>query len=201
MKAYKIRNAKGAKLTETQLEELATRLQRALAKRGFITGCERIGLSGVKIGLGGKCFTIDTDRHGYNGRWLPAWQQVIPGVDYKRTNLPTWCERVQFNEVVNDVFDAFKLSATIKSGLYTVRDGTKARTEDDWYDDAANQKQGHYSVDASDTIVKLTDDELQAMQNARKAYRREQARERRKAEENRIIDALVSRDELKYEGE
>lgn len=180
MKAYKIRNSNGQKLTTAQLEELSQRLQRQLKRNHFITHCSPIGQSGVKIGLNGKCFTIDVKALGYNGRFLQSWQRKIDGVDYKLTNLPTWEERVMFNDIVNDVFDAMKISAAIKSGVFVVRDYVKGRrSESDWQRDAL--KPGLVQVD-TDSIVKMTDEDLTAMKNARRMHRSELARVRRAEE-------------------
>ena len=66
-----------------------------------------------------------------------------------RTNVPTWNQRVTYNNVVNQVLTFFNVSANVKSGDYTVRHGLEAMTERDWYNQkpmwvTMNEDKGYY---------------------------------------------------------
>lgn len=124
MKATKMR-LKGRKtLTAAQMQRLITSLKRELKRAGFITEVFTINRSSLQIGLRGKSFTVDTSIHGYN---------AIMGIHvnskkgYKRTTIPVWNQRVTFNHIVNDCFDALKVDAAIRSGIFTVRDCVTGR--------------------------------------------------------------------------
>lgn len=177
MKVYKIRNARGEKLTEAKLEQLASVIYRKLKAAGFITDVERVGLSGLRIGLHMKCFVVDTDMHGYNAR-MPYVNRYVGTIDttgsvvgFKRTNIPTWDQRVAFNNILNDVLSTYRVSATIKSGPFTVRDGLTVYTERDWLAEA--------NYNQVEQIVTLTPEMEAEARTKRLAYRREQARKRR----------------------
>jgi hypothetical protein len=88
---------------------------------------------------------------------------------WKRTNIPTWDQRVEFNNIVNEVFDSHSATANIKSGVFTVR-----TVEDGAWNE------GHWSAQIPDgvdiyAIVPLTED----MEDEAKEKRRAVARERR----------------------
>jgi hypothetical protein len=70
-------------------------------------------------------FRIDTNIHNRN-------LYHRPGAEPKLTNVPTWEQRVEFNDIVNAVLNKFKVSANVKSGDYTVRKDTISMTENDW---------------------------------------------------------------------
>ncbi len=82
---------------------------------------------GLKIGLHMCSFRINPEVHGYNGR-IDRYSKTVAG--YKRTAVPTWNQREDFNHLINEVFDTWKLSAVIKSGPYTVR--TKSGAVTNW---------------------------------------------------------------------
>ncbi len=121
---YNERNG-GGKPTERFLDELCEIIVAKAAKAGFITGSHRLTGSAIKIGLHMSSFRIDTAKLGHNARVgrtsAYGWHGIQCPKGYKRTNVPTWEQREDFNHLVNDVFDKFGLVATITSGNYTVR--------------------------------------------------------------------------------
>jgi len=54
----------------------------------------------------------------------------------KRTRSLSWADWVEFNAVVNEVLDHFRVSANVSTlgGKFVIRRGKKAYTEDDWRD-------------------------------------------------------------------
>lgn len=101
-----------SELNSINLSEI---LRIKLENAGFITD---VDIASGKIGLHMKSFVIDTGKLGYNAR-VSRYRPSKKG--YVRTNTPTWEQREQFNHIVNDFFDKYHLSGTIKSGAYLVR--------------------------------------------------------------------------------
>lgn len=115
---------------EKFLENLCQTIILRAAAKGFNTEAHTLNGSAIKIGLHMASFRINTAMLGYNGR---ISRFVSSPKGYKRTNVPTWEQRVEFNDLVNDVFDKYGLLANIKSGCFTVRDKKKGRhNEYDW---------------------------------------------------------------------
>jgi hypothetical protein len=132
MRATNIRNKDGSKLTESELETLCQVIVSQAAKAGFITGSSVLSGGAIKIGLHMSSFRVDTAKLGHNAR-INDYLKSLKG--YKRTNVPTWDQRVEFNDLVNAIFNRWKLTARIVSGKFEVRskaDG--ARTESNWTD-------------------------------------------------------------------
>lgn len=194
MKASTIRNADNSKVEPQTLTALCERLASKLERAGFVTHVEQLNSQAIKIGLHMSSFRVDTKRLGHNARvgWYNGMGQFMGNSSpkgYKRTDVPTWDQRVEFNDIVNDVFDKFELTCTIKSGAYTVRSRTGRRSESDWTHEGHN---AGYSGDASREIMPEKDarehcdsDRLEAeyaekMRPQRLAQARE-ARARRKA--------------------
>lgn len=73
----------------------------------------------MKIGLRMKCFTIIPSVCGYNAD--VGYHGSTTSKGYKKTCLPTWSQREEFNHIVNDCFDACKMSAKIVSGSFDIR--------------------------------------------------------------------------------
>lgn len=131
MKATSIRNNKN----EVISTELALKIERELSsrfeKKGFITKVEVLTRTTIKIGLHMCSFRIDTHKLGSNARVGSNYANTKKG--YVRTSVPTWQQRVEFNNIINNVFDKYKLNASIKSGPFTVRDKKLGRyTEVNW---------------------------------------------------------------------
>lgn len=130
MRATGIRYTSGSKATEQELKQLCSIAVDKLEARGFITEAEVLSSSAIKIGLPGRSFRIDVNHLGHNAR---LGHFVSSPKGYKRTDVPTWDQRVIFNDVVNELFDKWDLVALIKSGCFTVRDKRRgAHNESDW---------------------------------------------------------------------
>ena len=140
----------------TNLESLCLLLKHELNALGFITDCTVLNSRSIKIGLHMISFRVDTKRLGYNAR-IGAYVKSPKG--YKRTDVPTWDQRVQFNDTVNRVFDQLGLQATIRSGCYTVRNRDGAMTEQDWHDQSPSwmgsqgELYNHYTWEIMSKIV------------------------------------------------
>jgi hypothetical protein len=129
MKCTSIKFKNGSKVGS--LEALCWDLHNALTANGFKTEVEVKNSTSIKIGMHMSSFRIITSELGYNGR-ISRFCKSPKG--YKRTDVPTWDQRVEFNDIVNAKFDEHGLSATIKSGCYSIRKGTHSFNESDWQD-------------------------------------------------------------------
>lgn len=190
MKASAIRyNEKngGGKPTERFLDDLCEIIVAKAAKAGFITGSHRLTGTAIKIGMHMSSFRINTAKLGHNARVgrtnAYGWHGIQSPKGYKRTNVPTWEQREDFNHLVNDVFDKFGLVATITSGNYTVR--TRSGRVNDW--NYGGDRGKGWSGDACRDIVTekearedLDSDRLEAEHRERmRVVRLERAREKR----------------------
>lgn len=133
-------NIKGEKLGGF-LETIKSQLEFEFYKKGFITEVYIVNSQSIKIGLWMNTFKLDTSKHDRN-------LQVNP-FQSKLTTLPTWDQRVVFNNIVNKVLNKFKVSANVKSGPFTVREGTKCFTEYEWTGQKPmwiyeNERKGYY---------------------------------------------------------
>ncbi len=119
MKATRIRDHKG----EVPSTELILKLEKLLLKEmkahGYISGVEIKTRTEIKIGLHMCSFRIDTQIHGHNADYSHVGRMCKAG--YKRTSIPTWSQREDFNHMVNRCFNKLKLSAKIVSGPFLVR--------------------------------------------------------------------------------
>lgn len=125
MKITRIRSAKAG------LDVIASQLQHAIKRAGYISEVRVINSSRIDIGMHMCSFRVDVNVHGYNARYNPHMKYKA---GYARTATPTWDQRVDFNNIVNSVLDKFKVSANVKSGDFIIRKGTECMTEDDWFD-------------------------------------------------------------------
>lgn len=116
---------KGQKLGGLRMANVVFELKRRLNKAGFLTGINVASDSGLKIGLHMCSFRIDTTKHDRNLRFNPH-------LGSRLTTTPTWDQRVEFNDIINAVLTKFKVSANIKSGPFTIRQGVVAFTESEW---------------------------------------------------------------------
>lgn len=123
MRATKIRTNKGEVPSTDTMLKLEQLLKKAMTKQGFISNAAALSRTGMKIGLRMCSFRIDTTKHGYNEDRGRIGSSCKAG--YKRTSIPTWEQREEFNHMVNDCFDKLKLSAKIKSGPFVVRNGVR----------------------------------------------------------------------------
>lgn len=130
MRITGIRYSNDKKVTEHTLNELCSIIASKMERAGFITGTEVLNSSAIKVGLHMSSFRINTSKLGHNAR---VGKYVSSPKGYKRTDVPTWDQRVEFNNIVNSILDKNGIKATIKSGCFTVRDKVKgAHIESDW---------------------------------------------------------------------
>jgi len=174
MKCAYIRDKNGKKLTEKRLERFCRALQNKLKKTGFLCEVYTLGKSAITLSARSKSFVIDVKKLGYNARFAP-WFKTIVG--WKNTETPTWAQRVQFNNIVNDHFDAHQISARIRSGAFKIRDGFIRYTEYDWFCQkprwiAEKENRGWY-VDA------LTPDMIAEAKEKRRKHNRIMSKKRR----------------------
>lgn len=117
------------KLSERDLHNLASFLEERLAGKGFITESAVINSSRIDLTLGGRSFKVDTTRLGYNAQYNPNLNYKA---GYRKTDVPTWDQRVSYNNTVNSVLNMFGISSKVTSGNYLIRHGEKSFTNSDW---------------------------------------------------------------------
>lgn len=130
MKFTKMRQD-GKKLTHEELEQLGRDLVNELGSVGFITDHFTINSSRIDLKVHMKSFTINVTRLGYNASYNPMMKYKA---GYKRTNLPTWLQRVSYNNIVNRLLDENNISCNVTSGPFTIRLGLDSMNQDDWLD-------------------------------------------------------------------
>ena len=126
MKFTKVKTTDNSQL---DLDMLGQALVLTLRKKGYITEFSTISASGFKLDLHMQSFKIDTEKLGYNYR---TGCYVNTKTGFKRTNVPTWSQRVDYNNIVNKVLNKYKISAKVVSGDFNIRDGVTSKTEYDW---------------------------------------------------------------------
>ena len=110
-----------------------------------------------------KTFSLDLRKHDRN--------LYVSQSGDRLTNLPTWDQRVEFNNIVNAVLNKFRVSANVKSGFYTIRKGFECMTEYDWQDQKPrwiyhNEINGNY-IESVDEKQYLEDRRLKRLELAR----------------------------------
>ncbi len=166
MKITKMRNKKNEVLSTDVVLAFERELKLQFSKAGFLTNVAIITRTAVKIGLHMRSFSLDLTKHSRNLQLNPYKPKL--------TNLPTWDQRVEFNDIVNNAMDKFKLSGNIKSGPYTIRQGFKSFNEQDW----ENQKpEWVYSNEAKGYMIESVNE--QEHLNNRKAAKNLAARIKR----------------------
>lgn len=127
----KITRIKSLENRELDIEGIAQGLVTVLNDAGFKCGYNKVTRSGMNIS-GHRCsFTIDKDILGYNLRKNMSRDSLT---GWKRTNTPTWDQRVQFNQIVQRFFDANNLQCKAISGVFIVKDLEQNYDEYDWQD-------------------------------------------------------------------
>lgn len=120
MRVTMMRDKSGELPSTDTLLKLERELKRRFDRAGFITGITFGDTrSSMKIGLHMRSFRIDVAKLGHNADHSQSGRMCKVG--YKRTDVPTWSQRVEFNNIINNAFDRFGLSARIVSGEYEVR--------------------------------------------------------------------------------
>lgn len=185
MNVIKIRYVDGSKLTRRISEEYSRLLQGELERAGFITEVTAKTHTQWKIGLHMKCFVIDTDVLGQNIRHSRYKASLV---GFVKTNLPTWDERVEFNDIINDFLDRNQLRCNIKSGPFTVRtyEGG-ARCEYDWRHEIPDWMIHNATLDGVDVlnvIEKQTEDHVAEYKEARRKRNRELRAAKKQQQQN-----------------
>jgi hypothetical protein len=116
----------GQKVNSELLNKVQVELFTKFKKAGFIT---EVDLAKGKIGMHMCSFRIDTNKLGYNAQVSDLTVKTCK-TGYKRTATPTWIQREEFNHIVNNVFDKYKLTAKIVSGDYLIRCHESGRVND-----------------------------------------------------------------------
>ena len=176
MKITKLRHMKSKEqVSSNKRKNLANQLRRKLKQAGYVTDIDE---NFTKIGLRGKCFTVDTEKLGYNARvhngvnGLGEILNYMGEVGFKRTSTPTWDQRVEFNYIVQLVLKKNKVTATIKSGPFIIMQDGRDFTEKDWEYIA---EETIYGQSQRSIIQPLTQEMITHAKNIRK----QQAKERR----------------------
>jgi hypothetical protein len=129
-KLRKITSKGNVKLSDSEFNELFKELELRLTNAGLLynTYIEKLNSTSFKISGNSRSFSIDVQKLGYNAQHNP----FLNGKGFRRTNLPTWDQRVEFNNIVNAVFTEMNLVANIKSGFYVIRQGSIELKVRDW---------------------------------------------------------------------
>jgi len=130
MKLTKLKISKtNKKLNHYLMEQISNTIVNKLALAGFITEGYIINSSRIDFKQHMRSFSIDINKLGYNASFNPHMNYKA---GYKRTNTPTWNQRVHYNNIINTILTNYDISCNIKSGEYIIREGIKEFTENDW---------------------------------------------------------------------
>lgn len=113
--------------TRTEMQDIMLILTHEISKANFITEINQTTKYAIKLGQHMRSFSINTD-------YLPHNVQYNPHRPNGRlTSLPTWDQRVVYNNLVNAVLDSLNVSAMVTSGPFLIREGMNKMTERDWH--------------------------------------------------------------------
>lgn len=170
----------GKKLTETEMADLIKKLDKAILEKHFETDVFRVNSSRIDIKKQheSKHFTVNQHALGYNAR-VSRWSTPIKG--YTRTNLPTWAQRVEFNNVVNMVLNEENISCKVVSGPFVIRYGQKNYDRKDW----AYQQPSWYS----NNVYELTQEMIENGKELEREHRRQRYQEN-KRKNTKVAKAL-----------
>jgi hypothetical protein len=166
------------KPSELNLQRICDKIQHAFKTFGFVTNVEVHTSTSIRIGLHMRSFQLDLDKHDRN--------LYISRAGNKLTNLPTWDQRVEFNDIVNKILNAFNVSANVKSGPYTIRQGTKSFTENEWHDQTPDWVRSN-SINGWGGIVEVNEKEY--LEERRLARNRAAAHKRNMCKQASNIDS------------
>lgn len=127
MKLTKIRTNQNEIPSNKILVSIINDINTQFKGKGFITEVSIINKTSIRIGQHMRSFSLDLSIHDRNLQCNP---HLVP----KLTNLPTWEQRVVFNNVINNVLNKHNISCNIKSGPFIIRKGSHSMTENDWLD-------------------------------------------------------------------
>lgn len=151
MKITKIRDKNGESVDTYTLERVCIELERRFDKAGFITGVEIRG-SAIYCGMRMKSFTIDPKKRGHNADTSRYAQQTAKG--YRRTTIPTWDERKEYNHIINDVLDKFKLKANAYNSVLYIRYYDSGRVNDWFHFQISNGERVYYEIHKEKDLLK-----------------------------------------------
>jgi len=97
---------------------------------GFLVEAHGVNSQAIKTGYNKKSFEIDITRLPYN------YSHRLYGKP-RRVRTPSWDQRVEFNNILNELLNGLKVTCNIKSAHYTIRQGNTIFVEKDW----ENQRQ------------------------------------------------------------
>lgn len=164
MKLTRIKK-QGQALTEGEMMGLIQTIKTAIKTEGFISEVNEVNSRSLKIGLRMRSFNVDTTIHGRNLQKRPY--------NCKLTNLPTWEQRVVYNNVINKALDMHNIDCKVVSGPYIIRDGTESMTEADWHDQKpdwvySNESKGYIVVSVDEKQYLIEKKEKQKLNAAKK---------------------------------
>lgn len=185
MKVTRIRIGEGTKKpTAKELLNIKTLLCIDFKEAGFITEVSIVNSTSIRIGLHMKSFVLDLTKHHrnlYRNRF-----------GEKLTSLPTWKQRVGFNEIVNDVLNDLKVSALVRSDVFDIRNGMHCFDEYDWNHQLINSPYRNQNTE----IIEI--DENEYLDEKRRA-RNVRAREKRKELKCKNIENTVPLSQVKQQ--
>lgn len=141
MKLTKIR-FKGMKPRQKQLQHLIREIQLQMKRLGFEVFGEILNSTSIKLSSNKCQFRVIPEIIGHNTRYSPHSLS-------KRTRIPSWDQRVDFNNKLNEILNRENVTAKAMSGPFIIRDGSEAYTERDWHRQTPdyirhNQSLGYY---------------------------------------------------------
>lgn len=172
--------------TQEVLNKLVKTIESKALRLGFRTFARVESLSGIHIGHHRDTFSILPEALGHNVRY-PYQPDGLP---WKRTRKPTWDQRVQFNNLINDIFDELKLTARIVSGTFIVRTRENGRVSK-FYQTSSSSLQVEKYTDKHAEQEKI----YKAIQRKRNRPTKEQIIEYMKQQDKTLTEMLVSNDE------
>lgn len=164
MKLTRIKK-QGQALTEGEMMGLIQTIKTAIKTEGFISEVNKVNSRSLKIGLRMRSFIVDTARRGRNLHKNPFMSKL--------TNLPTWDQRVVYNNAINKALDAHNIDCKVVSGPYIIREGTESMTEDDWHDQKpdwvySNESKGYIVESVNEKQYLIEKKEKQKLNAAKK---------------------------------
>lgn len=185
---------KGVRPTHAQLTKIAVRLEQSFKRAGFNTGVYIENSTALNITAGGSTFRVNTERLGHNYR-VNRSSLASTKAGYKRSNLPTWDQRVEFNHAINDVLDAMSVTARVTAahGEFVVR--THDGRVNSWYDNSGNSNWEWLITssesEAADQVASLGGSTLAKKREQREQREREYAEYRARVELKESIKAVA----------
>ena len=153
-----------------QILKIVKTISRAYKQIGFDCPVSALNRTSIKIGEGYSLFRVVVSSRGYNAY---VGSHISSPKGYKRTNVPTWDQRVEFNNILNGILDAFNVVCNVKSGPFTVRVKEGALGESFWSGQATQNNMGPNGecMNGMGDIIRVTVTEKEAVAlNLRKTF-------------------------------